>query len=267
MRHTVNSITALAVLIFASSCFNENDRFQDGQAKVNVYLVDAPADYDEVWVEILGIKILPSGKAEEQENSWMDFNYEGNSQMVNLLTLVGHNRLHLAGVELPAGKINQIRLLLGENNYLIKDGQRIELKTPSAQQSGLKLKINQEIQAGLEYDLVIDFDAARSIVRAGNSGQFILRPVLRAVAETSASIQGIVFPTDSSPVVYAVLNSDTVSTFTDENGFFRLRGLDEGSYRVIIEPASPYAPLVFDEVQTEAGRVKDLGVINLVESE
>lgn len=261
------SFTAFALLFLATSCFNENDRFDEGNAKVNVFLIDAPAAYDEVWVEVLGIEILPAGKDESKGSAWININNETNDQMVNLLTLVGNNEFHIGGVEVPAGKISQIRLLLGDNNYLVKDGQRIELSTPSAQQSGLKIKLNQVIQSDMEYNLVIDFDAAKSIVRAGNSGNYILKPVLRAVAETAASIQGTVSPADTQHAVYAISGVDTVATFTDPTGFFKLRGIQPGTYRVVVDAALPYAQYVLEDVKVEEGKVKDVGTINLVEEE
>ncbi len=42
------------------------------------------------------------------------------------------------------------------------------MKTPSAQQSGLKLNVHEEFLQGVAYEYIIDFDAARSIVKTGN---------------------------------------------------------------------------------------------------
>ncbi|HAZ25659.1 MAG TPA: hypothetical protein DCY95_14560, partial [Algoriphagus sp.] len=74
------------------------------------------------------------------------------------------------------------------------------LKTPSAQQNGLKIKVNQPIEGGQSYNLVIDFDVAKSIVVAGNSGNIILKPVLRAYLEEAAGISGLVLPLDAQTI-------------------------------------------------------------------
>ena len=58
-------------------------------------------------------------------------------------------------------------------------GEKIALKTPSGQESGLKVQVHQEVTGGILYRLTLDFDAGRSIVKAGNSGKYLLKPVLR----------------------------------------------------------------------------------------
>jgi hypothetical protein len=257
----------LAVLIFAASCNQDEDRF-NGNAMLNIALVDAPADYDEVWVEVLGVEVLPNGKNENEGSAWISIPHtpEDNERTVNLLSLVGDNILYIGSQEVPAGRISQIRLILGDDNYIKKDGQRIGLTTPSAQQSGLKLQVNKDLQAGIQYDMMLDFDADRSIVRAGNSGQYILKPVIRVITEESATIRGKVLPADANeePVlVYGIIDQDTVSTFTDDNGVFMLRGLSNGQYQVDIHPNAPYASKIIEDVAAVRGEVTDLGELEL----
>jgi hypothetical protein len=269
MKNQINSLlTGLAVLFLGASCDLQNNQISspDGDAKVNVYLIDAPANYDEVWVEVLGIEILPKGGNEENGNAWLNLPHESEDKKINLLSLVGGNEAHLGEIEVPAGEISQIRLLLGEDNFIIKDGQRINLTTPSAQQSGLKLKIDKPLSPGIAYDLIIDFDASRSIVKAGNSGQYILKPVLRVVAEESATIEGTILPLEAGPVeVTAIIEEDTVGTFTDESGKFVLRGLKTGSYQLEIVPNENYVGVTLETVETKIGEVTLIDLIQLEE--
>ncbi|EOZ96552.1 hypothetical protein A33Q_2322 [Indibacter alkaliphilus LW1] len=257
-------LSMLAALGMISCDQQENyNTITEGNAKVNVLLVDAPADYEEVWVEVLAVRILPHGNNESEDSGWVHLDHESEERMVNLLSLVGNNEAYLGSVEVPAGRVSQIRLLLGDNNYIIKNGERIDLKTPSAQQSGLKLQVNKEFESGREYDLIIDFDAGRSIVRAGNSGNYILKPVLRVVAETAASIQGTILPVEAQPKVTATRNGESFSTFTDENGFFRLRGIPGGTYVIEIEPLEPYLPVILDGVSVGNGETVTIETITL----
>ncbi|WP_143959562.1 DUF4382 domain-containing protein [Litoribacter populi] len=257
----------LAVLIMAASCAQDEDRF-NGNAMLNISLVDAPADYDEVWIEVVGVEVLPNGRSEDEGSAWISIPYtpDRDDRQVDLLTLVGDQILYIGSEEVPAGRLSQIRLLLGDNNYIVIDGERFDLTTPSAQQSGLKLQVNKDLQAGIQYDMMLDFDADRSIVRAGNSGQHILKPVIRVITEESATIRGKVLPIDASeePVlVHGILDQDTVSTFTDHNGVFMLRGLANGAYQVDIHPQAPYASKVLTEVAASRGEVADLGELEL----
>ncbi|MCH7402575.1 DUF4382 domain-containing protein [Belliella kenyensis] len=256
------------VATFAISCsVNEEDaNITEGMAKVNVYLIDAPADYDAVWVEVLGIEILPKGEQEDNGSAWINLTNEASEdRMINLLELSGGASARLGEVEVPAGEISQIRLLLGENNYLLQGDNRIDLTTPSAQQSGLKIKVDKPVQAGISYDLIIDFDAGKSIVRAGNSGQYILKPVLRAVAEESATIEGVVLPLDAYPVnVAAIIGTDTVSTFAADNGRYMLRGLKSGSYKLVFTPNAAFETLELEDIVTSSGEVTELESIELI---
>ncbi len=266
MKSTIKKLLFGTALIFLAVSCDLNDQPPQRSAKLNLYLVDAPATYDEVWVEILAVNILMKGENEENEADWININQQAENQKINLLSLVGNNELFLGEAEVPAGEISHIRLVLGNDNYFIEDGNRTELKTPSAQQSGLKLKIDKQIQPDVEYDLVLDFDAGKSIVEAGNSGQYNLKPVLRVVSEESASIQGIVLPLDANPMVLGITGSDTVSTFTDENGYFRLRGLTTGNYIVVINPTSKYERLIISPVRTEGADTKTLDPVMLTKS-
>lgn len=253
----------IMLLVLAASCDSENSNTPQGKSQVNIYLVDAPADYDEVWVEVLAVKLLLKGEKEENDAAWININQKSENQKLNLLSLVGNNEAFLGGAEIPSGEISQIRLVLGSDNYIVQKGKKIELKTPSAQQSGLKLNISQKLQAGVPYDLVLDFDAAKSIVKTGTSGQYILKPVIRVIAEVSAGIQGIVLPLNADPIILGIVGKDTVSTFTDENGYFKLRGLKAGNYMVVINPKVQYEQLVISPVQTILGETKTIPPVTL----
>lgn len=268
MKNLIKSFfLGLAAILVATSCDMEGDEsIAEGNAKVNIFLIDAPADYDEVWVEVLGVEILPKGGNESNESAWINLPYEKNDQKINLLSLTGGASEHLGEVEVPAGEISQIRLLLGDDNYIMQNGQRLELKTPSAQQSGLKLKVDKPLNPGISYDLVIDFDASRSIVKAGNSGQYILKPVLRVVAEASATIEGTVLPLEAGPVIVsAIIEEDSVGTFADDNGLFVIRGLRGGNYTLVFTPNEGYQEKVVEDIITELGQVTKLDLVELEE--
>jgi hypothetical protein len=271
MKYFVKTLSlALFSLFLFSACDLENkdEVIKDGHAKVNVFLIDAPADYDEVWVEVLAVQILSKGVEESNESAWINLPYEKNDQKINLLSLTGGNSEYLGEVEVPAGAISQIRLLLGEDNYIMQNGKRLDLKTPSAQQSGLKLKVDKPLSAGVSYDLVIDFDASKSIVKAGNSGLFILKPVLRVVAEELATVEGTVLPLEAGPVrVSAILDQDTVGAFTDENGLFVLRGLKGGTYNFWFVPnTEDFDDFLLEDMSLTAGETTKLEVVTLEEA-
>ena len=76
-----------------------------------------------------------------------------NAGIYNLLDFTNGLDTLLGSTVLPAGKISQMRLVLGSRNTVNIDGTISDLKTPSAQQSGLKFKIDATLKAGITYDV------------------------------------------------------------------------------------------------------------------
>ncbi len=241
-----------ALAVFASFSMTSCKKDSEGTARLQVRLTDAPGDYEAVHVDIKGIEI----NSGEGDNGWVALK-NIHTGVYDLLKLTGGLDTLLASEELPAGHISQIRLILGENNTVKTNGQVFALKTPSAQQSGLKLKVNATLTEGITYTILLDFDAARSVVSAGNSGNFNLKPVIRSIVEAqSGAIKGVVAPALAAPAVFAIAGTDTVSTaFADVTGTFLLRGVKPGAYKVVIQPKEGYQDYTLENVDVTLGNV------------
>ncbi len=102
---------------------------------------------------------------------------------IDLLTLQNGNSLILSDLNIPEGvAVKQIRLLLNNtDNYVIRqNGERVEMQTPSGQQSGVKILLKTPVvfDSNFSYAMTIDFDAKKSVVHKGNGG-FLLKPVIK----------------------------------------------------------------------------------------
>ncbi len=237
---------------------------QDGTTNISIKLVDAPGDYDNVFIDVEDVMIKVNDDSED-DNGWVSVG--ANAGVYDLLELTGGlNVVLIDDYEVSSGVLNQIRLVLGENNSVVIDGETFPLNTPSAQQSGLKIKINQELESGFTYNFVLDFNVDSSIVVAGNSGNINLKPVINASAEfSSGKIQGIIVPTDFQTMASVQVGDDTISTFTNENGVFVLNGVPAGTYDVTITPdaESGYGDVVLNDVVVVNGEITDVGTIEL----
>jgi hypothetical protein len=245
------AIMAASMLFIACSDSNQN-------ARLEVRLTDAPGDYDAVNIDIQGVQV--------QSNSGGWTSLEVETGVYNLLELTNGLDVLLGSIELPAGRVSQIRLILGNNNTLKIGEESFNLTTPSADQTGLKLNVQAELKEGVTYTILLDFDAARSIVKKGN-GTYSLKPVIRAISEaTSGAIKGEVSIVESSPAVYAIVGLDTVGTsFADETGKFLIKGLPAGTYKVTFSPATGYTISDISDVAVTIGNVTDLGVVTVNE--
>ena len=274
MLRKLNSLLAIcaiaAVFITAQSCSETNESIEE-LARVQLKLIDAPGDYLEVNVEIIDIQYRSS-----EEDGWESFESETDYPInVDLTELIAGNDLLLTDQVLPSGMLGQVRLVLSDNNTLKIEGEDelISLSTPSAQQSGLKLNLDTNLEAGFSYTFILDWNVQESIVKAGNSGNYILKPVIRVNAEVnSGSISGNVVEiiedveTAMENVTVGVYDSGdeaVTETLTNENGEFLVQGLEAGSYTIKIAQQG-YNEYISDEIIVTVGNVVSTGTIVLV---
>lgn len=122
--------------------------------------------------------------------------------------------------------------------------QRIfELKVPSGEQTGIKLKISPDIVVDslVNSEILLDFDLSKSFVLNGNTNKpdkikgFKFKPVVRAVNYTTAgTIAGTVINSDQTVLenMEVWIESDTIVTtaFTNDKGIYGMLGIPEGTY-------------------------------------
>ncbi len=263
MKKFTGFLLALLAVTVLFSCSNDDSNGGDS-ARVKVRMTDAPGDYKAVFVNVIDVMVKSDASASEE--GWVSL-AGVQTGMYDLLTLTGGVTQLLADAEVEAGYLSQIRLVLGGDNYLIlNDGSRQELSTPSAQQSGLKIKVDQELEAGEEYEFLLDFDVDKSIVAAGNSGGYSLKPVIRATATAeTGTIIGAVHPTTFQYEITAQNATSTISAYTNANGEFALNGVPAGVYKITITPslASTFQVKTMNNIEVTANGTIDLETIFL----
>lgn len=242
-------------LLIASCSKDDKSDTDPGTSSLSVRMTDAPANYNAVYIDLKGVEITGSAGNATLLNV--------NAGIYNLLTFSNGMDTLIATGNLMAGKVEQVRLILGDNNSVVVDSVSYPLSTPSAQQSGLKLQVHEEFLAGVAYQLLLDFDASQSIVQQGN-GSYQLKPVIRVIdIAISGSIRGRVLPAGAQVTITANNGIQAYSTVADLNGYFLLRGVPAGSYTVAINPPAPFLVITLNNVSVTTGAVTDLGIINL----
>lgn len=222
------SITALFPAFFlflAVAACGGGGGGSDGTATLNLFIKDAPVDgAAAVVVEFTGVELKPAGG----DRVRFDF---ATPRQIDLLALQGNASAELlAGVEVPAGDYNWIRLAVNAargvlDSYIeLEGGTPVSLFVPSGAQSGLKLHNPFTIAQGTIADFTIDFDLRKSVHDPEGQPDFYLRPTLRILNNLEVNtIRGTVDPalaTDSSctngpnhdmgNAVYLYLGADAV---------------------------------------------------------
>ncbi|MFO7799119.1 DUF4382 domain-containing protein [Rhodohalobacter sp.] len=241
----------------------------DGTGTLEVLLHDAPANYEEVNVFIERVEVNNG----ETEGGWETISTP--EQSYDLLELVNGAMEVLGSAELEAGTYEQIRLILSSDGHsVVVDGTEHDMFVPSGEQTGIKLNVNAEIEPGITYTLLLDFDAARSVVERGNeqSGiQYLLKPVISASNEAvTGNISGTIEPVDAQPFIYAIADSDTLSSTKADtsDGTFMLVGLEEGTYTVSVDPTNDaYQTSDTTGVEVTVGDTNEIGTVTLSETQ
>jgi hypothetical protein len=229
-------------------------------------LTDATtSEYQGVYVTIEEVRVHLGGN-ESEDSNWKVV--ASPRKTYNLLELVNGVREELGISKLDPGHYTQMRLIIGETpddginifseshpyaNYIIDDTDSYhELKIPSGPQTGEKIVHGFDINQNETTELILDFDASRSIVKAGSSGKWLLKPTVKVLnTEDYAIIEGSITDDDAEPqalegvlVSAQIASSDVVvqtSSITDE----------EGKYSLFVQPDT-YTVVAYKESDLDA---------------
>ena len=218
-------ILFLFMAIFTACSDTPNDTSSSGgTGELSLSLTDASTDeYQAVYVTIDKIEVRRG-----DGDNWITV--ANPEKTYDLLKLVNGMMATLGEANLEPGVYTQIRLYLGltpdtdlnilgkkhpSPNYVVdRDDVVHELKVPSGYQTGIKLVQAFEIVAGLTVDLVLDFDASASVVKAGRNGRYLLKPIIK-VTETvnNAIVDGTVFDTQQIGLEGATVSAQVYNQF------------------------------------------------------
>ena len=122
-------------------------------------------------------------------------------QSIDLSSLQGMKTAELVvDLAVPAGEYREIRLLVDDgdpmnNTIELSGGLVFPLKIPSGSSSGIKIKGDFTLSAGRATTLIADIDLLQSIVMAGGSGNYLLKPVVRLVDSAGSNhVRGTIDP-------------------------------------------------------------------------
>jgi hypothetical protein len=206
---------------------------------LSVALTDAPAcGFDAVNITVNKVRVNASSTASDTDGGWTDITLNP-ARKINLLNLTNGVLDALGQTPLAAGHYSQLRLVLDANaNTVVPTGGTEQaLTTPSAVQSGIKLTKEFDVAAGQQVDLVLDFDACKSVVTQGK-GRYLLKPVVKVVPTAAVGISGVVATSllGSHVAVSAQQNGVEVGATVPNptTGEFLVSHLAAGNYDVVI---------------------------------
>ena len=275
----------LALTLFFYSCrkegsFSESNN-QAGKTKLSVFLTDGPNDFQKVLVDIqrIEVKIDTCRRHEDDDHDGPGCDDDHDSLgshceiwdtldihpgVYDLLTLRNGVDTLLASGFLLNGKIERIKLTLGNNNSVMVDSMVHPLHLLNNQHF-VFVNIHKEHLDSISsnnFRLFLDFDLSRSIKLIG--GQYWLKPFLKPFGKhSSGEIEGKVRPVHSFGIIKAFNNTDTAFARPEDEGEFKIRGLKEGTYSLFIDGINGYRDTTINNIQVRRAREIDLGTIRL----
>lgn len=208
-----------------------------GSDGVTFAIMDAPIDdAKNVFITVSGIE------TRKGEGEWIKFDVT--PEEFDLLDLRNGKMKNLVQTPLlTPGTYTETRLILVEDSARLVDlsGESHTLKIPSGSESGLKIKSDIVIPELGGTTVLIDFDLRKSIHSAGNSGKYMMKPVLKiAVTSDIGNLSGtstsgsLVCAFDQSVESYgADCENATSTTQAEDDGRYLLSMLKAGVYTVV----------------------------------
>ena len=184
MRYFLLCLFLLILLLTACDKETTAIRADKETGNLTILLTDAPAAYDSVNITFAEISA-------HLDSEWVNVLID--TTTVNLLDWTNGNTMLLSSEDVPVGKYTQIRIKIIDAEIGI-DSLVFPLDVPSGAQSGLKFGHQFTINEGSSYEMVIDFDACRSIVRVGpphNPKGYKLKPRIRITPTADSLLQKV----------------------------------------------------------------------------
>lgn len=212
---------------------------------IRIYLTDHQTPvFDSVFVDIRALEV----KLEDDtlpNDGWVSLAIRPG--VYNILRFRnGIDTLFGTG-SLPNARVKKVKLITGDRNSVMKDGQSFPLRVKDEDREVIANLDNSNFEVNNSQVLFwIDFDAGNSI-RVDNSGSgnhngYRLKSHIKIFTRSrSGAIEGKVLPREADPIIKAVIGSDTATAIPDDDdGEFKIVGLNAGTYTVIIDGQNGY---------------------------
>jgi hypothetical protein len=260
---TLSVVFSLIIPAFFFACSGGGGSSDGGTGNLSVALTDSSCGSCEaIYVTIDEVQVNQSGNG---NSGWRTVATP--MKTYNLLKLINGVTEILGDDELPAGVYHQIRLIIGkiaesENNingvphpyanYVVfDDGSDAPLKIPSGFNTGVKLVHNFEVVENSSVELLLDFEACKSVVETG-SGKYLLNPTIKVIdALNKFAVFGDVTESDSDPflsIAGALVSaqiSDGQSASVVRSTLTSTETGEEGQYSILLSPNKTYNIVVY----------------------
>lgn len=270
MKKLILSVAAASSFLLFNAC-EKNDNVQTASnsdsGSMEVQMTDAPASYEALFIAITEAEVY------SQSEGWVKL--DGSGESFNILDFNnGQTKTVAVSNSVEAGVYTKLRLTFDPqvriqvlaSTGLLGSSMNGEFTVDWAGSNTIELEIDEEVMVGQNTVLMVDFDAANSIVEDGE--KFIIQPVVREIQSNKTGIKGQANGAVNTMVLFD--NGEfNGSVAADVDGSFEARGLKSGAYNVEIhylievDGQLEYKKTSINSVIVQEGQITSMGAINL----
>ena len=276
----------VAIVSFVAIACNKSTSLEIGSGvqELNLFLTDGPGDYNNVFIDIKSLQVVidtaREGSRRRDTCNWDHIASNRNSRKdsglvwTNMPIKAGvydilkfRNGLDtlLTSANVPKGSVRLIRIELGTNNSVVKDSVSYPLNLAPNLPAFITIKLGgKELEefSSRRHRLWLDFDVSRSIIEA--NGRFYLIPVMHTFVEkNTASVEGRIKPRDAKAALTLFNNTDTAYALPNKEGEFKMRGLKDGTYKLLVKASNGYKDTTINNVVVVKPKTTSVGSIEL----
>lgn len=256
------ALAALVTIGCSKNGMNASNSLPPGKSQVSISLMDAPAAYTKVLVDIRSVAILVDTSTTQMDDDdprqW-NFGWFGRGRTERDSSLVWDTLTVTPGIydlvrlrngvdtllatgTYPSGKLLKIRIELGPRDTVYTDSVSAHPLNVLGHDGTITINVRREhvqLTGSNTFQVWIDFNINRSIWRVHD--QYFLKPwVITFNDHDCAKIQGRVIPEHAGALVEAIRNTDTLYTIPNEDGFYKFRGVSAGTYDLTFKGRNGY---------------------------
>lgn len=281
------SAVGLCTAIAMTAC-NKSAETAAVNEKVSVYLTDDAAAYDNVFIDVKYVEVkVQEGHRNEDQGGNDDDHFDDNDRdedndhkskdqygkwdtlairqgVYDILKLRnGVDTLFAQGT--VKGRVRKIRLTLGDKNSIVKNGVSYSLNFHPGVNHYVYVKIQNKHHdkiADRHFGFHIDFDVTNSIFEL--NAAFLLKPLVKPFSENNfGKVQGKVFPAEARPLVAIFNTNDKGAAIPEKSGEYKIRGLLEGTYKMVFKASEGYKDTTINDIKVERGKETKIPEVRL----
>lgn len=258
------SFAALATAMVFTSCNkDDNNNSSGGSASPNtmkVRMTDSPGNYSAFNTNVTKVE------AYMESMGWITL--DSTNHNMNVLSLTNGTETTIASKSSPtAGHYTLLRLTMGTNSSMTLNDQSGDsnhsLTWAGSTGNTVEVPIDVNVSSGSGASILLDYNVGSSISGTGSS--YSLTPMINWIEDESTGVKGDVNGAVRGMITFTN-GLHTYSSYMSSQGLFLIRGMESGTYTMIIDGQasanSATSTMQQQNVLVTQGQINNMGAIS-----